>query len=204
MKATSIINRHSVIADPPFAKFLFSDTRMAIVWLLVRVYVGYAWFDAGWHKLTDVGTKTNYIIDGSGLLAFWQRIAVVPASPAKPIITYDWFRGFIQWLIDIHAEGVMGKVIAFGETAVGIGLIVGLFVGIAAAAGGFMNMNFMLAGSASSNPVLLMLAILLILAWKTAGHFGLDRFVLPILGTPWKAPKNEGPRARAAQVPQLA
>jgi hypothetical protein len=71
------------------------------------------------------------------------------------VILYDWYRGFIQFLIDNHTEVFMGKVVAFGETAVGIGLILGAFVGVAALAGGFMNMNFMLAGSASSNPVLL-------------------------------------------------
>jgi thiosulfate dehydrogenase [quinone] large subunit len=203
VKAISNINSHRVIADPPLAKFLFSDTRMAIVWLVLRVYVGYSWVDAGWHKILDTGAKSNYIIDGSGLLAFWNRIAAVPAAPAKPVILYDWYRGFIQFLIDNHTEVFMGKVVAFGETAVGIGLILGAFVGVAALAGGFMNMNFMLAGSASSNPVLLILAIVLILAWKTAGYIGLDRFLLPLLGTPWKTPKAETP-AKHVLVPQLA
>jgi thiosulfate dehydrogenase (quinone) large subunit len=203
VKALSTINNHRVIADPPLAKFLFSDTRMAIVWLVLRIYVGYSWVDAGWHKILDTGAKTNYIIDGSGLLAFWQRIAAVPASPAKPVILYDWYRGFIQFLIDNHTEVFMGKVVAFGETAVGVGLILGAFVGVAAVAGGFMNMNFMLAGSASSNPVLLILAIVLILAWKTAGYIGLDRYLLPILGTPWKTPKTATPDKHVL-VAQLA
>lgn len=178
----------TVVADPPLARFLFSDTRMAPFWLLLRIYVGWAWLDAGWHKVTDVGARTNYMIDGAGILAFWQRIAVVPAPPARPTITYDWYRGFIQFLIDNHLEAVMGKVVALGETAVGLGLIFGAFVGVAAVAGAFMNLNFMLAGSASTNPVLLLLGILLVLAWKTAGYIGLDRFLLPLLGTPWKAP----------------
>jgi len=65
-------------------------------------------------------------------------------------------------------------------------------------------MNFMLAGSASSNPVLLILAIVRILAWKSAGYIGLDRFLLPLLGTPWKAPKIEKAPAERAGVPQLA
>ena len=38
-----------------------------------------------------------------------------------------------------------------------------------------MNMSFMLAGSASTNPVLFTLAVGLILAWKVAGYYGLDR-----------------------------
>jgi thiosulfate dehydrogenase [quinone] large subunit len=185
------IGTSTVVADPPLARFLFSDTRMAPIWLLVRIYVGWAWLDAGWHKVVDVGAKTNYMIDGAGILAFWQRIATVPAPPARPTITYDWYRGFIQFLIDNHTEVVMGKVIALGETAVGIALILGAFVGVAAVAGAFMNLNFMLAGSASTNPVLLLLGILLVLAWKTAGYIGFDRFLLPLLGTPWKASSVE-------------
>ena len=204
MKASALINRHTVIADPPLARFLFSDTRMAIVWLVVRLYVGFSWIDAGWHKVIDTGAKTNYIIDGQGILAFWQRIAAVPVAPAKPAITYDWYRVFIQFLIDSHAEGVMGKVIAFGETAVGVALIVGAFVGIAAVGGAFMNLNFMLAGSASTNPVLLLLGFLLVLAWKTAGYIGLDHYLLPILGTPWKTPKADVASRLRAQTPQLA
>ena len=56
-----------------------------------------------------------------------------------------------------------------------------------------MNLNFMLAGSASTNPVLLLLGFLLVLAWKTAGFIGLDRILLPILGTPWKTAKLAAP-----------
>ncbi|MCX6050344.1 MAG: hypothetical protein NT075_35050 [Chloroflexi bacterium] len=42
-----------------------------------------------------------------------------------------------------------------------------------------------MAGSASSNAVLFTLAILLTLAWKVAGWYGLDRFLLVRIGTPW-------------------
>ena len=65
-----------IIADPPLARFLFSDTRMAPVWLLIRIYVGWAWLEAGWHKVETVGPG-NYIVDGSGILAFWTRIAAI-------------------------------------------------------------------------------------------------------------------------------
>jgi thiosulfate dehydrogenase [quinone] large subunit len=185
-----------VVADPPLARFLFADTRLAPLWLVVRLYVGYAWLDAGWHKVTDTGATTNYILDGKGILAFWQRIAAIPAAPAKPVITYDWYRDFIQFMIDNHWEGIFGKLIAFSETSVGIALILGAFVGIAAVGGAFMNLNFMLAGSASTNPVLLLLGFLLVLAWKTAGYIGLDRWLLPLLGTPWQG----GAEARRASA----
>ena len=188
---TTTIN--TVVADPPLARLLFSDTRLAPVWFLVRMYVGFSWLDAGWHKVIDTGAKTNYIVDGSGIYAFWQRIAAIPAAPARPVIVYDWYRSAIQFLVENHWEGFFGKLIAFGETAVGLGLILGAFVGIAAVSGAFMNLNFMLAGSASTNPVLLLLGFLLVLAWKTAGFIGLDRILLPILGTPWKTAKLAAP-----------
>ncbi|SRR6266566_2806604 len=79
--------------------------------------------------------------------------------------------------------------IVFGELAVGLGLIVGAFVGLAAFGGLLMNMAFLLAGTTSTNPVLVILGMLLILAWKNAGYFGLDYFLLPMLGTPWKQKK---------------
>jgi len=49
-----------------------------------------------------------------------------------------------------------------------------------------MNMSFLLAGSASTNPVLFTFAIGLMLAWKVAGYYGVDRYLLPRLGTPWR------------------
>ena len=176
----------TVVEDPPLARFLFADTRSSLLWLVVRIYVGWAWLDAGWHKVTDTGAATNYIQGGAGIVAFWKRIVQIPAAPARPTITYDWYRSFIQFLLDNHLEDFFGKLIAFGETAVGLGLIFGAFTGIAAVAGAFMNLNYMLAGTTSTNPVLLLLGFLLVLAWKVAGYVGLDRWLLPLLGTPWR------------------
>jgi thiosulfate dehydrogenase [quinone] large subunit len=168
--------------DPPLAKFLFSNTKAAWLWLLVRLYVGYAWIEAGLHKVQDPAWGFG---DGAAILAYWQRAVAVPAAPARPAITYDWFRSFLQLLIDTGAHTWMGGLVAYGELLVGVGLILGGLVGIAAFFGALMNMNFMLAGSASTNPVLFFLAIGLILAWKVAGYHGLDRVLLPVLGTPW-------------------
>ena len=50
-----------------------------------------------------------------------------------------------------------------------------------------MNMSFLLAGSASVNPVLFTFAIGLMLGWKVAGYYGLDRWLLPMLGVPWRS-----------------
>jgi thiosulfate dehydrogenase [quinone] large subunit len=81
---------------------------------------------------------------------------------------------------------VWSHVVAFGETLVGMGLVLGAFAGIAAFFGILMNLTYLMAGSVSTNPILLTLSVFLVLAWKTAGWWGLDRWLLPALGTPWR------------------
>ena len=66
-------------------------------------------------------------------------------------------------------------------------------VGVAAFFGALMNMSFLMAGTVSTNPVLFFAGILLILAWKNAGYLGIDRYLLPLLGTPWKQTKLVAP-----------
>jgi thiosulfate dehydrogenase [quinone] large subunit len=123
---------------------------------------------------------------GEALQGFWQRAVIIPDAPARPAIAFDWYRTFIQSLFDGGHYAWFAKLIVAGELLVGVALILGAFVGIAAFLGGFMNWNFMMAGTASINPVLFTLSVLLIVAWKSAGWWGLDRWLLPLLGTPWE------------------
>lgn len=173
------------VKDPPLARKLFGEVGpWSVVWVVVRVYVGWAWLNAGWHKFTGDWGASN-------LRGYWERAVVVPET-GRPPIAFDWYRTFLQGLLDSGAESWMTHVIIWGEILVGVALILGALVGISAFFGAFMNMNFLLAGSASTNPVLLVLAILLMLAWKTAGWWGLDRWLLPKLGTPWSRVKVNG------------
>jgi thiosulfate dehydrogenase [quinone] large subunit len=48
-----------------------------------------------------------------------------------------------------------------------------------------MNFNYLCAGSVSINPVLIVLSLFLLLAWRIAGYYGVDRYLIPLLGTPW-------------------
>ena len=70
-----------------------------------------------------------------------------------------------------------------GEVAVGLGLLFGALTGIAAFGGVFMNANYVLSGVLSSNPVLIVLGALIMLAWRNAGWIGLDRWILPWVQT---------------------
>lgn len=168
------------IQDPPIATFLFSDVRFSWFWLVLRILLGWQWLDSGIGKLQNPA----WMEGGTALQGFWERAVQVPDT-GRPPIAFDWYRSFIQSLLESEAYTWFGPFVAVGETLVGIALILGAFVGIAAFFGAFMNWNFVMAGTASSNALLGLAALFLILAWKTAGWYGLDRWLLPRLGTPW-------------------
>ena len=168
--------------DPKFAKFLFQDPRSAALWLPIRLFMGLDFLSAGIRKFGD----PKWMSDGTALLGYWTN-AVKVDQTGKGVITYDWWRNFLQMMIDSGSSVWFAKLITFGEMLIGLGLIVGGLVGIAAFFGAVMNMSFLLSGSVSVNPIFLTLGILLIMGWKVAGWIGLDRVLLPALGTPWKA-----------------
>lgn len=181
MSSITSSKQSTILVDPPVASTLFGDVRWSWVWLIARLYVGYTWISSGIGKLGNPAWMS-----GEALKGFWTRAVLIPDAPAKPAISFDWYRAFIQSMLDAGSYTWFSKLVLAGEILIGAALILGLFTGIAAFFGGFMNWNFLMAGTVSLNPVLFPLAILLILAWKTAGWFGLDRWALPALGTPWQ------------------
>lgn len=169
------------IEDPPFAKDLFGNVRWSWLWLLLRLYLGYSWLTPGLSKLGNPAwTGANA---GTALTGFVQG-ALAQTGGEHPAVQ-SWYAGFLENVVLPNAR-VWSYLVAFGEALVGIALILGIFTGIAAFFGMTMNFSYLLAGAVSTNPILLAIGILLILAWKTAGWLGLDRWVLPALGTPWK------------------
>jgi len=172
-----IAHEDVLVSDPPFVQKLFGSRALAWIWILPRLYVGYSFFDASTHKVTNPA----WVETGEALKGFWLGVV-----STKSTAYFDWYRSFIQYMLDIQAYTWFGKLIAYGEMAVGIALILGAFTGLAAFGAGLMNWNFLMAGTVSSNPLLFALGVVLILAWKTAGYWGADRFLLPLLGTPWK------------------
>ncbi len=178
------ISQPTVLVDPPVTTSLFGDVRWSWLWLVARLYVGYTWLSSGIGKISNPAWMS-----GDALRGFWERAVVVPEAPARPAIAFDWYRTFIQSMLDSGSYTWFSQFVLVGEILIGAALILGLFTGIAAFFGGFMNWNFLMAGTVSTNPVFFPLAILLILAWKTAGWIGLDHWVLPALGTPWQPGK---------------
>lgn len=188
----------NVIQSPPLARLLFSDTRFAWVWLVVRVYLGWLWLDSGRTKLQEAA----WMDGGSAARALWERSIQAPEQ-SRPPLAYDWYRDVLQFMLDHEWYTWVGPMVAVSETLIGIALILGLATGASAFLGSFLNVNFMLAGTALTNPFLFVLAIIVMLAWKTAGWIGLDRWFLPIIGKPWNraVAQREGAAPRQHRRP---
>lgn len=172
--------RGEIIDDPKLVKTLLNDPRAGWLWLILRVWLGWQWLTSGWGKIGNPA----WMDGGQALRGFWQGAVTIPET-GRPPIAFDWYRSFLQSMLDAQAYTWFAKLVVYGEVLVGIALILGAFTGIAAFFGALMNWNFMMAGSASTNPMLFIIAVALILAWKVAGHIGADFFLLRWIGTPW-------------------
>lgn len=182
------------VEGPAFTRYLFSNVRAGLFWLPIRLFVGFSFLEAGLHKLFPAGKAigAGWLDGGASLAGYWHNAVAIPEAPAKAAITFEWYRDFLNILINNNAQTWFAYLIVFGEIAVGLGLIFGVLTGFAAFFGALMNMSFLLAGSASTNPVLFALGIGLILGWRVAGWYGVDRWLLPKLGVPWHARVVEG------------
>lgn len=143
------------------------DTKVAVVWTVLRIWLGYEWFMAGVEKLGG--------FDATGFL----KGAIAKAGGEHPAVQ-GWYAAFLEHFALPNVE-LFNFIIPVGELLVGLGLIFGLFTTPALIAGAIMNLNFMLAGTTSTNPIMYTEAIILLAVGTAAYHWGADRFVLPYL-----------------------
>ena len=167
------------VPEPNITRFLFADTRMALIWLVVRVWLGFQWLIHGVGKLSEPG----WIYGGAGDAVRGFAQGAMAQTGGEYAQVTGWYAGFLEAVV-MPLAPVFAFLVVFGEIAVGIALILGLFTGVAAFFGGFMNASFLFAGTAGANPLMFILATWLVLAWRVAGYWGLDRYVLPRLGVP--------------------
>jgi len=179
---TSIVRIGSTeLTNPPLLHALIAEPGHSWLWLAVRLYLAYMWLESGLEKLhSPAWTQTGLAVKG-----FWTHAVQMPLPPARPPIAYDWYREFIQMLLDSGAHAWFAKLICGSELLIGVALLAGFATGAAALGAAFLNWNFIMSGSGSVNGVMIALALLLVIAWRTAGYIGLDRWLLPRIGTPW-------------------
>lgn len=162
------------IEQSAFAHFFTASTATAPLWFLVRLYLGYEFLMAGWGKLAN---PAWFGTDAGAALSGFVQGALGKTAGAHPDV-YAWYASFLQSTV-LPNLVVWSNAVVLGELAIGLGLIVGLCTRTAAFFAFFMAFNFLLAGTVSVNPTLILLAIGIMLAHRVAGNWGLDRFARP-------------------------
>lgn len=126
--------------------------RRSPVWVLLplRAFLGGTFFYAGLSKLLD----THYLDDTSPLGVHAQMVNAAATSPIGPLVS----------LAADHAT-VAGLAIAFGEIAVGLATLLGLFTRLAALGGVLLSLSFFLTVSWTTRPYYIGSDIVFAIAW---------------------------------------
>lgn len=155
-----------------FNKFLRENKIAAYLLTLIRLYVGYEFLTAGWEKLT--GPKS---FDATGFLMGVTQHPVL--SPTKAI-EYPTYLAFLKGFALPNAH-LFNTIVPLGEFLVGLGLILGCLTTAAALFGLVMNFSYVMAGVVSSNPLDILLGVIILAAGFNAGRIGLDYWVIPLI-----------------------
>jgi thiosulfate dehydrogenase [quinone] large subunit len=162
-------------------KWLREHVNAAVIVTLFRLYLGYTWLTAGWHKITEGFDATGFL-----------KGALAQASGEHPAVQ-SWWASFIE-NVALPNVGLFNVLVPWGETLVGIALLLGIFTTFAALMGAVMNIAFMFSGTTSINPQMILLTFFVLVAGANAGKFGLDYWAIPYI----RKFSKKGPRRNIA------
>ncbi|CAN7256777.1 DoxX family membrane protein [Paenibacillus sp. LjRoot153] len=154
-------------------KWLRENNYAAMLLTIIRLYVGWEWMIAGWHKIT--GEKA---FDATGYLK--GAIAKPVLESGTTDMVYANYVAFLKNFALPHV-GWFNVMVPWGELLVGLGLLLGALTTVAIFFGLMMNFMYMFAGTVSSNPWLMLLGFFILAAGANAGKFGVDHMILPYL-----------------------
>lgn len=167
-----------------FNQFLREHKISAGILTVLRLYLGYSWFTAGYHKLTGG-------FDASGFL---KGAIANPVKGPDGAVIFNWYVSFLKGFA-LPNIGFFNFVVPWGEVLIGLGLILGCLTTTAMFFGLLMNFSFFLAGTVSHNPRDIFLGFIILTAGYNAGRIGLDRWVIPFIRKMVKKdPNNKKPK----------
>jgi thiosulfate dehydrogenase [quinone] large subunit len=144
-------------------EWLKNNKPIAIVWTVMRIWLGVMWAQAGWAKLFGAENAAFLHNDGAGVKGFAAH-----GAPA-----YSWWGSFLHSFV-VPNSGWIGILVAFAEFAIGIALVVGLFTRLAALGSLLLLFTYVMSGTASVCAFYALIAVVVLTMWKTSSWFGVD------------------------------
>jgi thiosulfate dehydrogenase (quinone) large subunit len=153
-----------------FASFLRENKIAAGILTILRLYLGYSWLTAGYHKLADG-------FDASGYLA---NAVANPVKGPDGGMVYEWYVTFLKEFALPNID-IFNTIVPLGEFLIGLGLMLGCLTTAAMFFGLLMNFSFFMAGTVSHNPTDIFLGVIILFAGFNAGRYGLDNWIIPFI-----------------------
>lgn len=153
-------------SDARAVQFLQESKIMSIGWLAMRVWLGIMWMQAGWAKL--FGAENGYFLHNHG--------AGVAGFAGHGVAAYSWWGSFLHSFVVPNASWI-AVLVAFGEFAIGCGLVLGFFTRTAAIASLLLLFTYVMTGTASVCAFYALFAIVILATWRTSSWIGVDGLV---------------------------
>jgi thiosulfate dehydrogenase [quinone] large subunit len=114
------------------------------------------------------GAENPYFLhnNGAGVAGF--------ASHGVP--AYSWWGSFLHSFVVPNA-GAIGVLVALGEFAIGVGLVLGLFTRTAAIASLVLLFTYVMSGTASVCAFYALFAIVILATWRVSSWIGIDGLI---------------------------
>ncbi|RUT30500.1 DoxX family protein [Paenibacillus zeisoli] len=153
-----------------FLNFLRENRYVSVLLTVLRVYLGWLWLSAGWEKISSGKFDASGFLNG----------AVAKMTGDHPLVQ-PWWGTFVKEVALPNVD-FFNVLVPWGEFLVGLGLIFGIFTSFSILMGLTMNFAYLLSGTTSTNPQMVILGMFILVAGWNAGKIGLDRWFLPLLG----------------------
>ncbi|WP_082234352.1 DoxX family membrane protein [Halobacillus massiliensis] len=143
----------------------------AVLLTFIRFYLGFVWISSGAGKITG-GFDASGFIQGA-----------IAKSQGQEAIVQGWWAAFLEKAALPYSD-LFSFLVMWGEVLVGLALLLGLFTKTGAFFGAVMNLAFLLSGTISSNPEMLIMAALLLAGGINTSRIGLEPYVKPPFNKP--------------------
>lgn len=152
-----------------FIQFLKENRYVSPLLTILRLYLGWQWVTAGWGKISSGK------FDASGFM-----IGAIKNMSGEHPAVQPWWGNFLSEVALPYVD-LFNILVPWGEFLVGLGLILGIFTSFSIIMGLTMNFAYMLSGTTSTNPQMVLLGLFILIAGINAGRIGLDRWSMPLL-----------------------
>jgi thiosulfate dehydrogenase [quinone] large subunit len=165
-KVIAIFGNPTERTTPGVFTWLRQSKIASIAWLAVRVWIGIMWFQAGWSKVFGAENPSFLHHNGSGVAGFAGGTGAA----------YSWWASIMHSFVVPNASWI-AVMVAFGELAIGLGLVVGFLTRTAAVASLFLLFTYIMSGTASVTGFYALCALIVLATWRTSTWIGVDGLI---------------------------